>query len=221
MSEGAWWDAFAQAGGLPDLETWLGGPDARSRVRIRQRIAECRYTWVADIGAGLGLDRIGMSNLSHQCRYTGVEPSAEMRAASEKMSTAYSLSKSGQQTEMIGGSIEKIPLENASVDLVYCRHVFEHLPTVDAAMAEMIRVAKLEVIVVFFMRPGEETYLTREQDGLWQNRWSKSHIEEIAMRSHRSMAMFWETLGSEVLFHIYVEDARELDFGLIQARLPK
>ncbi len=218
MSEGAWWDAFSTAGGIDQLLTWLGGVDADSRVRIRQRIAECGYSSVVDVGAGLGIDYIGMNNLSHDCTYIGVEPSAKLREAAGKVAATFELAT---PIPLVEGTIQALPFEDSSHDLVYARHIFEHLPRVDDALAEMIRVARLEVIVVFFMRPGAETYLTRERDGLWQNRWSKSQIEQYVWTSDKVEAFFWEGLHNEMLLHIYLKDSRELDFGLIGQRLPQ
>ena len=213
--KGAWWDAFAQAGGYEDLETWLGGVDHASRVRIRERIAECRYESVLDCGAGLGIDAIGMSNLAHECVYTGIEPSKEMRAAAFKMAERYGVGA----PNIVAGSIEQLPFAASTFDLVYARHIFEHLPRIDQAISEMIQVAKLEVIVVFFMRPGKETYLTRERDGLWQNWWSKEDVEKEFAANPKVEVFFWETLGTECLFHAYLKDATEVDPKRVAERM--
>jgi len=212
-----WWDGFAVAGGLPQLETWLGGVDAASRVRVRERIAECQYDSVVDCGAGLGIDAYGMTNLSHPCTYTGVEPSRALRNAVPKLAERWG--RLDAPPNIIDGNIYNLPLPDKSADLVYARHIFEHLPHIEGALDEMLRVARLEVIVVFFMRPGAETYLTREKDGLWQNRWSKPEVERLVEANPRTEAYFWETLGSEVLLHVYVSGAVTVDFGRIQERL--
>lgn len=204
---GAWWDAFAEAGGLPDLETWLGGVDAASRVRIRERIAECHYETVLDCGAGLGIDWIGIdSNLAHEVSYTGIEPSIAMIDAAASMAREYGRNR----PPIFEGKIEEMPFGQDDFDLVYARHILEHLPRIDQAISEMIRVAKLEVIIVFFMRPGKETHLTRERDGLWQNWWSKTDIESEFVKNPRTEVFFWETLGTECLFHAYLKDATKV-----------
>ena len=217
MSEpGAWWDVFAASGGLAELETWLGGVDAATRVRVRERIGECGYQSVLDVGAGLGLDYVGMRNLSHDCTYQGVEPSETMRKAAQQLARGYGL---GEQIPIVAGSINALPFADSEFELVYCRHVFEHLPSFEAALAEMIRVARLEVIVVFFMRPGVETYLTRERDGLWQNKWSRQSIEDALAANLKVEVFFWEHVGSEALLHTYLADAVAVDADAVAARL--
>ena len=204
-----WWDAFCEAGGLDDLQNWLGGVDAASRVRLRERVAECQYEYVLDCGAGLGLDYIQMKNLSHDVAWKGIEPSKEMRRAAQTI-----VRDQFQMNEKIPirpGSIEDIPYPDSGMDLVYARHILEHLPKIEQPLNEMIRVARLEVIVVFFMRPGPETYLTRERDGLWQNWWSKDSIEQAFRSNPKVEVWFWETLGTEVLLHVYLHDSTKVD----------
>lgn len=204
-----WWDAFCESGGLDDLQAWLGGVDAPSRVRLRERIAECEYVSCLDCGAGLGLDYIQMKNLAHEFSWQGIEPSREMRDATQThVREAFQVEENIPVKE---GSIENIPYKDSQFDLVYARHILEHLPKIEKPLNEMIRVARLEAIVVFFMRPGPETYLTRERDGLWQNWWSKSWIEEILHANEKVEVWFWETLGSEVLLHMYLHDSTKVD----------
>lgn len=204
-----WWDSFCKAGGIEDLQTWLGGVDASSRVRLRQRVAECEYESVLDCGAGLGLDYIQMKNLSHKCYWRGIEPSREMRHASQTI--VRGAFNQVEKMPIKAGSIYDIPHPASSFDLVYARHILEHLPRIERPLNEMIKVARLEAIVVFFMRPGRETYLTRERDGLWQNWWSKDSIEQVLHANEKVEVWFWETLGSEVLLHVYLHDSTKVD----------
>lgn len=216
---GAWWDAFAEAGGYEDLETWLGGVDHASRIRIRERIAECRYESVLDCGAGLGLDWIGMSNLSHPCAYTGIEPSIAMINGARGIAARYEKLKPGDAVPITQASLDQIPYPDSRFDLVYARHIFEHLPKLDQAIHEMVRTSRLEVIVVFFMRPGKEDYLTRERDGLWQNWWAKDTIEKAFYAQEKVEVCFWETLGTEMLFHAYLKDATTVDPTKVAERM--
>lgn len=214
---GAWWDAFAEAGGLPDLETWLGGVDAESRVRLRQRVAECGYQTVLDCGAGLGLDYISMTN-NKGITYSGIEPSAPMIDAANRI--LFSYGHGGDDLPIIQGSILDIPYPDANFDFVYCRHVLEHLSRFEEALHEMIRVALLEVAVVFFMRPGAHPYLLRERDGLWHNRYAKHDIETFLNREAKVECFFWEHLHeSEVILHVYLENTLEVDLARVAERV--
>lgn len=211
-----WWDAFCEAGGLDDLQEWLGGVDHPSRVRLRERVAECQYQSVLDCGAGLALDYIQMKNLAHKCVWKGIEPSREMRHAAQTVVRGQF--DQIEKMPLRAGSIEDIPYEDSKFDLVYARHILEHLPKIEQPLNEMIRVARLEAIVVFFMRPGPETYLTRERDGLWQNWWSKGAIEQILHANPKVEVWFWETLGSEVLLHMYLHESIHVDAEKVRER---
>lgn len=210
-----WWDAFSNAGGLPNLETWLGGVDADSRHRLRQRIAECGYKTVLDCGAGLGLDWIGFQNISYPVEYTGLEASQHMIDAAEKNARSYRQ----PPPPITRGSIEEIPFGDSSFDMVYCRHVFEHLPRFEVALSEMIRAAILEVVVVFFMPPGPEAYLFRERDGLWQNRYAKNDVDQALAGNSKVEVWFYETLHTEVLLHVYLHDSLKVDAGRVAERV--
>lgn len=48
------------------------------------------------------------------------------------------------------GSVEAIPYPDRAFDLVYCRHVLEHLPGYRQAIAEMRRVAAQKAVAVFW-----------------------------------------------------------------------
>ncbi len=219
MSAGAWWDAWTEAGGLDELQTWLGGVDAQSRVRVRERIAACEYQTILEAGAGLGLDCVQFSNLSHPFRYQGIEPSAAMRAASTKIAEQFG----HDEFPIIAGDITDIPFDDASFELVYCRHVLEHLPRFEPALTEMLRVALLEVMVVFFMRPGRETFLYRERDGLWQNRYAKADIDRMLNEHPRVETWFWEMLpeDGESILHCHLTDAVAVDPERVAERMRK
>lgn len=218
MTAGAWWDVWANSTtGMEDLETWLGGVDAASRVKVRERIAAARYESVLECGAGLGIDCIQLSNLSHKCRYQGIEPSGAMRTAALRMSERY-----GHPPFPIGdGDITAIPFKDKSFELVYCRHVLEHLPRFEPALLEMLRVAKLEVMVVFFMRPGRDPFLFRERDGLWHNRYARSDIEAMLTDHPKALVWFWEHLpeGEESILHVHLDDAVEVDADKVAERM--
>ena len=51
------------------------------------------------------------------------------------------------------GSIEKLPFDNSSFQLVYVRHLLELLDYYERALTEAIRVAEKEVMVIFFIPP--------------------------------------------------------------------
>jgi ubiquinone/menaquinone biosynthesis C-methylase UbiE len=61
--------------------------------------------------------------------------------------------------DVVLGNIENIPYEDDSFDLVYCRHVLEHLSYYEKAISEMLRVAKKKVGVIFFLPLDKEEHI--------------------------------------------------------------
>lgn len=48
------------------------------------------------------------------------------------------------------GSIEALPFGDDAIDVVYCRHVLEHLPSYRQALSEMWRVCRREAVAVLW-----------------------------------------------------------------------
>jgi SAM-dependent methyltransferase len=88
---------------------------------------------VVDIGAGTGLLTQGLLRLG--CRVTAIEPSREMRQASDLLLGGFGGYSSAD------GCAEAIPLEAASVDLITAAQAF-HWFEIERARAEFLRVLK-------------------------------------------------------------------------------
>ena len=82
------------------------------------------------------------------------------------------------------GNILAMPLADASVDVVLCRHVLEHLDDYRPAVTEAVRVARRRVFLVLFRLP---THRQRRQIGLdnWDNRidWNElaAHLDSLGL----------------------------------------
>ena len=94
---------------------------------------------VADIGAGTGLLTRGL--LQRGCEVVAVEPSAEMRAAADRLLASFPRYRS------VDGNAEHMPLADGSVDAVTAAQAF-HWFEVEAARAECLRVLRPEGQVV-------------------------------------------------------------------------
>lgn len=102
-------------------------------VRVDPRIEECRRRYstqamsiregniVLDAGCGFG-DFI-VSHLHTGCGFVGLDFSLPMlRTARERILQAH-----GKSLPFVGGSISRIPLKDACVDVVYCHGVLHHI----------------------------------------------------------------------------------------------
>jgi ubiquinone/menaquinone biosynthesis C-methylase UbiE len=91
-------------------------------------------TSILDLGAGTGRFAASLAN-TFKCRVIAVDPSEAMLEQGKKRGLAGVM--------WLHGSAEHIPLEDASVDLVWMSQVFHHLRNPPAALEEIRRVLKL------------------------------------------------------------------------------
>lgn len=135
-----WWDDR-----LPDTKTFeffienLGGINMPSRVAAREIALAKGIKSVVDVGCGPALDRWTDTGIA----WTGAEPS--------KFLVDYCHQRHISVDE---APAHLLPYQKQSFDLVYSRHVWEHLPHYKFALAEACRVAKVGVMITFFRPPG-------------------------------------------------------------------
>jgi uncharacterized protein YihD (DUF1040 family) len=86
----------------------------------------------------------------------------------------------------------KTGLDDNSYELSYSRHVFEHLPTYDDILNEMIRVASKYVVHIFFIKPAETEKISYwEEENLYHNRYSKNDIENYLSKNSKVKSFEW------------------------------
>lgn len=141
-----WWDNVKDENG--EFEGWLGGVDSPSRKYVANYVKGKEFKSVLDCACGYCTDRIAFEGMDYQG--IDITPFLVDLANSKGL-------------DVIQGNIEHIPLKNGSVDLVYARHILEHLESYEKALFEMVRVAKKEVMVVFFRKPGVNEELGVDQ----------------------------------------------------------
>ena len=91
-----------------------------------------------DAGCGTGRRLRGNGAASA----TGLEPSREMIAA------GVAADGSLKGVEVVIGDVREIPIQDRSFDVVWCRLVLGHLPTISEAYAELSRVADMGATVI-------------------------------------------------------------------------
>jgi ubiquinone/menaquinone biosynthesis C-methylase UbiE len=67
-------------------------------------------------------------------------------------------------------------------DIVYARHLLEHLPYYETAVREMFRVARQAVVICLFQVPAEPERLLRRETGngyIWLNRYAPGPLEAL------------------------------------------
>ncbi len=112
------------------------------------------------------------------------------------------------------GSIEQIPMYDASVDVCYARHILEHLDYYHNALPELVRVAKKEVVIVFFIKPGNkpDTIDCSDCNGflLYHNYYNQEKLENYITSLNSVDTIQWEdVLLDETILHIYLKHSSD------------
>jgi len=107
----------------------------KTLVPYRSRIVSLAQGRVLEIGIGSGLNLPFYSSVAEQV--IGLEPSAKLLAMASRAGLTAS-----RRLELIEGSAEMIPLENASIDTVVTTWTLCSIPAVRAALGETRRVLK-------------------------------------------------------------------------------
>ncbi len=180
---------------------WLGDKDAQSRVVVRNYVKQKGYRSLLDIPSGLSIDYHSLKQDNTNIQYFGIDITDSLvKKARDK----------GINVQQ--GSIEKIPMEDASVDICYARHILEHLSYYEKALKELVRVAKKEVLVVFFIKP------TKKDDVIdlawvsfnqcYHNYYNQKRLEDYVTSLEGVDHFTWENVNKdENILHIYLNKA--------------
>jgi ubiquinone/menaquinone biosynthesis C-methylase UbiE len=156
------------------------------------------YASILDCGCGLGTDAEGYAADGVTIVYKGLDNCVDLIAIAAK-----------QGLTVVQGSVEAIPEPDASFDVVHARHLLEHLPSFETALGEMVRVARFEAIVVFFLPPSaEQPQLNFDSAAhLYQNCYHRPAVDRFARTLPRVISCFWEPIDNEIILHITVSEA--------------
>ena len=103
----------------------------------------------ADLGCGTGEDARAMAEqLGTRGRSVGVDLSATMIAKARERREADRAGESG--AEFLQADVQRLPFADESFDAIRAERVLQHTPDADAAIREMVRVAKRGVRIVIW-----------------------------------------------------------------------
>ncbi len=182
----SWWDRNFSRN---DFKSWLGDEGSHSRSVVVGLVRT--YKTVLDCACGTCLDYERYKRDGVGTVYKGVDSCRGLvdEAKSRGIDVDF-------------GDIENLEYKNHSFDVVTARHILEHLPDFEKALREMIRVAKYEVIVVFFLPPQEKEILQTDvnlNNEVNVNIYSRERVEAVAKLFGR---LEWIPVGSEVVLRI-------------------
>ena len=160
---------------------WLEGPNAESRVFIRENIKDLEIKSIADFGCGPAVEYTALTEEGYEFEYLGIDSCEHLKEYNESRGIPFTIAP-----------VEKTGLKKNSYELAYSRHVFEHLPTYEDILDEMIRVASKYVVHIFFIKPGDKDNEHRELDvpnQLYHNRYVREEIEAY-LKKHKGVESF-------------------------------
>lgn len=196
-----WWDYSCRDKNIMDqFIGWQGGENAISRILSRLYIINKKYKSVLDIPCGLCVDYKALKRSCADLEYLGIDISPLFVAQVKDLGIPAMV-----------GKIQEIPCADASYDVVYSRYILEHLESYQKAIQELVRVAKKEVIIVFFCAPdnnNEDRMVIMEVHGnpLYQNRYSKLKLEAFLKSIEKVKSFSWQEVKNkdECILHILV-----------------
>ena len=187
-----WWDDNISK---EQMLEWVGDYNAKTKKIAREHIKSQGYKSILDCGAGLCSEYDGYKNDGYDIKYEAIDMCDKFIAMAASRGIDIKLS-----------SIENMSFDDASFDVVYVRHVLEHLSTAYNAMSESIRVAKKEVLIIFFVKPHDTYEIKRMGHGIPHNIYSKQEIEERLSTFPRVDRIVWEEVDkNEIILHIWIK----------------
>ncbi len=190
-----WWNKYlVDAEMLNIFKGWIGDYNALTKKHTRNYIERMGYTSVLDVGCGCCTEYHGYKNDGYSINYSAVDSCEVLvtQAIAE-----------GIDANLM--SAENLLFGDNSYEVVFMRHLLEHLQSFKRALEEAIRVASREVVIVFYLRPVYDKELTNynNNDNIFNNRYNRWDIEQYLLTNSRVNRFRWESVGTEEILHIY------------------
>jgi len=178
---------------------WVGDCDATSKLYVYEYLSNKNYASVIDLGCGDASIYQGFQKRNISIDYTGVD------------SCKFFIKLCKQQNiNVIDSDIRNVSMAaSSSYDIVLGRHVLEHQDNFQELLEEMIRLAKKEVICIFFIKPdltSEETVINYEKEtNLYHNTYSYSLIGQFLTEHPRVSSFHLAPIpNTEVEFSLHI-----------------
>lgn len=122
------------------FESWLGSTQDPSRKWFRKFLKDNDIKSVLDVACGTCIEGEGIKEAGMSIKYRGVDITPFLVEENKR-----------KGRDCVLGNIENIPEEDNSWEVVYGRHIIEHLEYYEKAIEEMCRVASKYVVIVHFL----------------------------------------------------------------------
>jgi len=139
MTTDDWWASRLKANPKFDFTQYLGDQNVPSRLAARELAISLGIKSVLDVGCGPAIDR-------------WIDTGVEWHGVDESYLVSDINHDRGISIDQAPASV--LPYTAGAFDLVYSRHLWEHLPGFVAPLREACRVARKAVMITFFRPPG-------------------------------------------------------------------
>lgn len=196
-----WWEfECIKKSQYEQFAKWIGDEKEISRILAREHIVAHNYQSILDVPCGLCVDFDVLKKNNPQLNYQGMD-----------ITSSFVVRAKNLNIPVLQGKIQKIPFPDSSFDIAYSRHILEHLDSYQEAIKELVRVAKKEVLVVFFIIPTnnvDDRIVSPVIDGypIYHNHYSKTKIESFLLTLSKVKRFTWQTVANttECILHIMV-----------------
>jgi ubiquinone/menaquinone biosynthesis C-methylase UbiE len=176
----SWWDQNLPAL-MPDFVQWTGNPRSATKTYLREHLAAIGYRTMLDAAAGLCVQWDALRDEGSPIEYQAIDSCRQLVEQA-----------AARGVPVIHGDIEDLPWPAAHFDAVVAQHVLEHLASYEKAMTELARVARRELVIVFFLVPHQQQGTIAQFDGLlYNNIYSRPEIEAHVAQVPRFAGLRW------------------------------
>ena len=130
------------------LRNYKTGTDNNGRKALAGILADYDNPKVLDAACGTAVNYEVLAANNIPVQYTGMDRTIKF--------INYAKELYGDNITMVEGYVQEMPFQDNEFDVVILRHILEHLEDYELAVREAIRVAKKEVIIVFFLDPSND-----------------------------------------------------------------
>jgi ubiquinone/menaquinone biosynthesis C-methylase UbiE len=160
-----------------------------------------------DVGCGQGKSFRLLRDAFQPTRMMGLDADPH----SIHLSTAEA-EREGINVELLTADCAKIPLPDASIDIVFCHQTFHHLVEQERALAEYWRVLKPDGLLLF-------AESTKAYIDTWVIRWFFRHPMDVQKSAEEYLQMLRQqgfVFGMQNVSFPYLWWSRSKDFGLLE-----
>ena len=178
-----WWNKNIPGQRLEEFKSWLVDGYQSDRIYCRKHIANQKYQTFLDVGCGIAVEYFGFIDDAYPIEYTGMD----------SCNYLIDINRS-KGIQMIEAELDNpLPVVDGYYDCVYAREIMEHLQFHRRTLDELIRIAKKEVIVTWFIRPDHEPedIRYRADEDLFHNKYNVDNLEKFILSNDRVESLSW------------------------------